>query len=146
MGSLLCGLITGPLDLSRDLIQGSDGCPIHFQLPINVNPGKTHVQDKRLRSPGPQGRDLCNWGALYQPHRPQGAGNLSRPRALNARSAARGPLHPLCGRRGGLFPHPLDARAVEEDAASGINPTTGGALKRGWLGLFPSTARRVAGV
>ena len=62
LGSLLCGLIKCPLGLNCNLSQGSDQCPIHFQLLIN--PGK--AQDKRLHSPSLQGH-FHDWGALSRP-------------------------------------------------------------------------------
>ena len=46
LGSLLSSLIKGPLGLDRDLSQGPDRRPIHFQLLIH--PGE--AQDERLET------------------------------------------------------------------------------------------------
>ena len=57
LGSLLSSLIKGPPGLDRNLGQGPDRRPIHFQLLIH--PGE--ARDKRLRRP--QGH-FRNWGTM----------------------------------------------------------------------------------
>ena len=53
LGSLFCGLVTGPLGLNRILSQDADRCSVHLQLQLFIHPGKT--QGQRLRRLSPKG-------------------------------------------------------------------------------------------
>ena len=83
-------------------------------------------QDKRFRSPGPQGHlEFRNWSTLHQIRRPQGVVGLSLSVQGAPRPFCRGSPCPLSGSCNGLIriPHPLGAMAVEQDMVGSLNPT-----------------------